>query len=105
MLERDGTTTAAAAVIAKAANWEPRDGNLSPARDVRSVTKTIQLDRRDEPVTELPSDPHHTNDRPGLTSHEERRMNDNSTPFDDSATAWMMQGNCRLYPPSTFFPS
>jgi len=26
-------------------------------------------------------------------------------PFDDSATAWMLRGNCRLYPPSTFFPS
>jgi len=25
--------------------------------------------------------------------------------FDDSATAWMMQGNCRLYPPAMFFPS
>ncbi len=25
--------------------------------------------------------------------------------FDDSETAWMMQGNCRLYPPATFFPS
>ena len=26
-------------------------------------------------------------------------------PFDDSPTAWMAQGNCRNYPPSTFFPS
>ena len=25
--------------------------------------------------------------------------------FDDSVTAWMHEGNCRLYPPSTFFPS
>ena len=24
---------------------------------------------------------------------------------DDSVTAWMQQGNCRLYPPATFFPS
>lgn len=24
---------------------------------------------------------------------------------DDSATAWMQDGNCRLYPPNTFFPS
>ena len=23
----------------------------------------------------------------------------------DSATAWMAEGNCRLHPPSTFFPS
>lgn len=23
----------------------------------------------------------------------------------DSATAWMAEGNCRLYPPATFFPS
>ncbi len=26
-------------------------------------------------------------------------------PFDDSPTAWMAQGNCRNYPPATFFPS
>ena len=25
--------------------------------------------------------------------------------FDDSATAWMLRGNCRVYPPSMFFPS
>ena len=24
---------------------------------------------------------------------------------DDTATAWMAAGNCRLYPPATFFPS
>jgi WhiB family transcriptional regulator, redox-sensing transcriptional regulator len=24
---------------------------------------------------------------------------------DDTATAWMSAGNCRLYPPATFFPS
>lgn len=24
---------------------------------------------------------------------------------DDSLTAWMHEGNCRLYPPATFFPS
>ncbi len=24
---------------------------------------------------------------------------------DDTATAWMQDGNCRLYPPATFFPS
>jgi WhiB family redox-sensing transcriptional regulator len=23
----------------------------------------------------------------------------------DAATAWMASGNCRLYPPATFFPS
>ena len=23
----------------------------------------------------------------------------------DSVTAWMAQGNCRLHPPATFFPS
>jgi WhiB family redox-sensing transcriptional regulator len=23
----------------------------------------------------------------------------------DAATAWMAKGNCRLYPPATFFPS
>jgi WhiB family redox-sensing transcriptional regulator len=23
----------------------------------------------------------------------------------DSPTAWMAEGNCRMYPPSTFFPS
>lgn len=27
------------------------------------------------------------------------------TPFDDSPTAWMADGNCRNYPPATFFPS
>ena len=26
-------------------------------------------------------------------------------PFDDSPTAWMSNGNCRSYPPATFFPS
>ncbi len=26
-------------------------------------------------------------------------------PFDDSPTAWMSEGNCRNYPPATFFPS
>lgn len=26
-------------------------------------------------------------------------------PFDDSPTAWMAEGNCRKYPPTTFFPS
>jgi WhiB family transcriptional regulator, redox-sensing transcriptional regulator len=25
--------------------------------------------------------------------------------LDDTATAWMGAGNCRLYPPATFFPS
>lgn len=24
---------------------------------------------------------------------------------DDTVTAWMAEGNCRLYPPATFFPS
>ena len=28
-----------------------------------------------------------------------------NVPFDDSPTAWMAQGNCRNYPPATFFPS
>jgi WhiB family redox-sensing transcriptional regulator len=33
-------------------------------------------------------------------------MNDlEHEPFDDSTTAWMRQGNCRLYPPAMFFPS
>lgn len=26
-------------------------------------------------------------------------------PDPDSLTAWMSEGNCRLYPPATFFPS
>lgn len=26
-------------------------------------------------------------------------------PDTDAATAWMARGNCRLYPPATFFPS
>jgi WhiB family transcriptional regulator, redox-sensing transcriptional regulator len=26
-------------------------------------------------------------------------------PDPDSPTAWMAEGNCRLYPPATFFPS
>ena len=26
-------------------------------------------------------------------------------PDDDSATAWMAEGNCRNYPPAVFFPS
>ena len=24
---------------------------------------------------------------------------------DDTATGWMHEGNCRIYPPATFFPS
>jgi len=35
-------------------------------------------------------------------------MNDQATAeyYDtESVTAWMMEGNCRLYAPSTFFPS
>jgi WhiB family redox-sensing transcriptional regulator len=28
-----------------------------------------------------------------------------SLPFDDSPTSWMGEGNCRNYPPATFFPS
>ena len=27
------------------------------------------------------------------------------SPSEDTATAWMSLGNCRLYPPATFFPS
>lgn len=27
------------------------------------------------------------------------------SPDDDTATAWMGQGNCRNYPPGVFFPS
>ncbi|MGA0863753.1 MAG: WhiB family transcriptional regulator [Ilumatobacteraceae bacterium] len=30
---------------------------------------------------------------------------DEVLPFDDSPTAWMQRGNCRNYPPATFFPS
>ncbi len=30
---------------------------------------------------------------------------DDTQPFNDGATSWMMQGNCRLYPPKVFFPS
>ena len=30
---------------------------------------------------------------------------DKPRPFDDSPTAWMGEGNCRDYPPATFFPS
>ncbi len=30
---------------------------------------------------------------------------DETQPFNDGATSWMMQGNCRLYPPKVFFPS
>lgn len=31
---------------------------------------------------------------------------DDAPKFDDQGvTAWMLEGNCRLYPPSTFFPS
>jgi len=30
---------------------------------------------------------------------------DNAPPDPDSETAWMAEGNCRLHPPATFFPS
>jgi len=32
-------------------------------------------------------------------------MHDPTASAEDTATAWMAQGNCRLYPPATFFPS
>jgi WhiB family redox-sensing transcriptional regulator len=34
-----------------------------------------------------------------------QQRNDANTPEDDSLTAWMGAGNCRNYPPATFFPS
>ena len=41
--------------------------------------------------------------------HEHDRIADEQLPgaavFDESVTAWMHEGNCRVYPPSTFFPS
>ena len=41
--------------------------------------------------------------------HQHDRIADEQLPgaavFDESVTAWMHQGNCRVYPPSTFFPS
>ena len=30
---------------------------------------------------------------------------DTAPPDPDSETAWMAEGNCRLHPPATFFPS
>jgi WhiB family redox-sensing transcriptional regulator len=32
-------------------------------------------------------------------------MNTSPLPDPDSATAWMAEGLCRMYPPATFFPS
>ena len=32
-------------------------------------------------------------------------MHDPTASAEDTATAWMAQGNCRLFPPATFFPS
>ena len=40
-----------------------------------------------------------------ITSEAVSVETDESLPFDDSPTAWMQQGNCRNYPPATFFPS
>jgi len=38
--------------------------------------------------------------------HKETRMNTNFPLTDNDATSvWMSQGNCRNYPPATFFPS
>jgi len=28
-----------------------------------------------------------------------------TSPIDDNTTSWMADGNCRNYPPATFFPS
>jgi WhiB family redox-sensing transcriptional regulator len=40
------------------------------------------------------------------TDLDERPVALASAPHDpDSPTAWMAEGNCRLYPPATFFPS
>lgn len=39
-------------------------------------------------------------------NHEPETDRRQSIPIDsDYATAWMARGNCRLYPPETFFPS
>ncbi len=32
-------------------------------------------------------------------------MNTGPLPDPDSVTAWMAEGSCRMYPPTTFFPS
>ena len=51
-------------------------------------------------------------DRPsGLSRADRAALNErpaelNTAPHDpDSETAWMADGNCRLHPPATFFPS
>jgi hypothetical protein len=28
-----------------------------------------------------------------------------TSPIDDNTTSWMADGNCRNYPPATFFPN
>jgi len=40
-----------------------------------------------------------------LTVQAPSAQTEKAQPFDDSPTSWMGQGNCRNYPPATFFPS
>ncbi len=49
--------------------------------------------------------------QPALSRAERARLNQRPAELDvaphdpDSETAWMADGNCRLHPPATFFPS
>ena len=57
--------------------------NYNPQHDTARTTAATGddfEDRSDQPVSALASDP-------------------------ESPTGWMGEGNCRLYPPATFFPS
>ena len=56
-------------------------------------------------ITRITSRTKSTGDTTTLVA-DDRPAELDSAPHDpDSMTAWMAEGNCRLYPPATFFPS
>ena len=56
-------------------------------------------------ITRITSRTKSTGDTTTLVA-DDRPTELDSAPHDpDSMTAWMAEGNCRLYPPATFFPS
>jgi len=70
--------------------------------------RTIMIKRNKSATSPSPGRSART---PALSRSERAALNErpvelNTAPHDpDSETAWMAEGNCRLHPPATFFPS
>ncbi|MEM8620818.1 MAG: WhiB family transcriptional regulator [Actinomycetota bacterium] len=56
-------------------------------------------------ITRITSRTKSTGDTTTLVADDRPAELDNAPHDPDSMTAWMAEGNCRLYPPATFFPS